>query len=54
MKSMNPNSPFNWQAQPLTLFTRKEKGYMKQHAHVKDLAPKQMNTYQKAKQAKDL
>lgn len=49
MKSMNPNSPFNWQAQPLTLFTRKEKGYMKQHAHVKDLAPKQMNTFSKAK-----
>ena len=54
MKSTNPNSPFNWQAQPLTLFTRKEKGYMKQHAHVKDLAPKQMNTYSRAKLAKVL
>jgi hypothetical protein len=53
MKSTN-QSPFDWQNKPSTLFTRKEKGYMKQHAHVKDLAPKQMNTYQKAKLAKVL
>ncbi len=53
MKSTN-QSPFDWQNKPSTLFTRKEKGYMKQYAHVKDLAPKQMNTYQKAKPAKDL
>jgi len=36
------------------LFTKKELGYMKQHALLKSLEPKGMNFYQKAKPAKDL
>jgi hypothetical protein len=54
MKSTNPISPFNWQEKPSSLFTKKELGYMKQHALLKSLEPKGMNFYQKAKPAKDL
>lgn len=53
MKSTQP-STFDWKSKPCSLFTKKELGYMKQHTLLKSLEPKQMNTYQKAKQKKDL
>ena len=49
MKSTPTPNPFDWRSKPSTLFTKKELAYMKQHALVKSLEPKEMNTYQRAK-----
>jgi hypothetical protein len=51
---MKSTSPFNWQAQPATLFTKKEKQTMKQFITTKSIDRKAINFYQKAKPAKDL
>jgi hypothetical protein len=51
---MKSTSPFNWQEKPATLFTKKEKQIMKQFATTKSTERKTMNTYQKAKPAKEL
>jgi hypothetical protein len=45
MKSTNP---FDWKAQPSTLFTKQEKASMKQVAVVQDLKARGTHFYQKA------
>lgn len=45
---MKSTSPFDWKAQPSTLFTKQEKASMKQFAIAQSLALKKTNFYQKA------
>jgi hypothetical protein len=45
---MKSTSPFDWKAQPSTLFTKQEKASMKQFAVNPDLTVKGLNFYQKA------
>jgi hypothetical protein len=46
---MKSTSPFNWQAQPSTLFTKQEKATLHHNIVVRDLKPKVLSFYQKAK-----
>lgn len=45
---MKSTSPFDWKAQPSTLFTKQEKASMKQFAVAQSLAQKGTHFYAKA------
>lgn len=45
---MKSTSPFDWKAQPSTLFTKQEKASMKQLAITHDTGHKSLSFYQKA------
>jgi len=45
---MKSSSPFNWQSQPSTLFSKKEKQAMHYNIVVKDVKPRPFAFYQKA------
>jgi hypothetical protein len=46
---MKSSSPFNWQSQPSTLFSKQEKATLHNNIVVRDLKPKVLAFYQKAK-----